>query len=131
MKSMVPAIVVRRCSVGKRVIRLIPDLPATSAGQFSSMPMPSEETTPMPVIATTGRPRESLTFEAITTSMFRTTSRKPRDAERHGRHQGQHHDLNQHHHPVDRGRACRYATWKIFPTWSPLRLCWSLPALIS
>src|SRR5690606_10862928 len=58
---MVPAMVVRRCSVGKRVMRLIPERPAVSADQLSLRPTPSEVTTPMPVMATTGRPRLSRT----------------------------------------------------------------------
>jgi hypothetical protein len=52
MKSTVPAIVVRNASVGKRVMRRMPDLPAVRSRQLSLLPMPSDVTTPRPVTAT-------------------------------------------------------------------------------
>src|SRR5690242_16211193 len=59
MKSTVPAIVVFRLSVGKRVMVRMPDSPAVSLLQLSVLPAPSEVTTPMPVITTIGRPNLS------------------------------------------------------------------------
>ena len=56
MESIVPAIVVRSPSVGKRLMRLMPERPAVIAAQVSSLPCPREVTTPMPVTATSGRP---------------------------------------------------------------------------
>src|SRR3712207_6412604 len=56
MKSMVPAIFVRRPSLGKRVIAWMPERPAVTADQLSAWPWPREVTTPMPVTATSGRP---------------------------------------------------------------------------
>jgi len=53
---MVPAMVVRRCATGKREMRWMPERPAVSAAQFSVRPTPSDDTAPMPVTATTGRP---------------------------------------------------------------------------
>ena len=55
----------RRCgscrpSVGKRVMRWMPDLPAVSLAQLSALPAPSEVTTPMPVTTTIGRPALSV-----------------------------------------------------------------------
>src|SRR5450432_1913674 len=58
-KSTVPAIVVRRPSVGKRVSVRMPDSPAVSFAQLSVLPAPSEVTTPMPVTTTIGRPNLS------------------------------------------------------------------------
>src|SRR5215469_15999380 len=55
-KSTLPAIVVLRPSLGKRVMRWMPDSPAVSLVQFSALPAPSEVITPMPVTTTTGRP---------------------------------------------------------------------------
>src|SRR5690554_3737955 len=52
MKSTEPAIVVRKPSVGKRVMRWMPETPDVSLRQFSSRPRPSGETMPMPVTAT-------------------------------------------------------------------------------
>src|SRR5690606_26290784 len=52
--------VVLRWSVGKRVIGWMPERPAVSAAQLSSTPCPSDVTTPMPVMATIGRPRWSV-----------------------------------------------------------------------
>ena len=58
-KSTVPAIVVFRPSVGKRVMVRMPDSPAVSFAQLSALPAPSEVTTPMPVTTTIGRPNLS------------------------------------------------------------------------
>src|SRR5439155_4834366 len=55
-KSTVPANLVFRPSVAKRVMLRMPDLPAVRFFQFSYLPAPSEVTTPMPVTTTTGRP---------------------------------------------------------------------------
>ena len=55
-KSTVPAKRVFSPSVAKRVMFLMPDLPAVSFFQFSALPAPSEVTTPMPVTTTIGRP---------------------------------------------------------------------------
>ena len=57
MKSTVPAMVVRRWAIGKRVMRWMPEVPASSLRQFSALPWPSEVSTPMPVTTTVGRPR--------------------------------------------------------------------------
>ena len=62
-KSTVPAIVVFRPSVGKRVMVRIPDSPAVSFVQLSALPEPSEVTTPMPVTTTIGLP--NLSREAV------------------------------------------------------------------
>src|SRR5678815_2225433 len=51
MKSTEPAIVVRRPSMGKRVMRWMPESPWVSRRQFSATPMPSEVIMPMPVTA--------------------------------------------------------------------------------
>ena len=59
MKSIVPAIFVRRPSLGKRVMAWMPERPAVTADQFSAWPWPSEVTIPMPVTATSGRPLAS------------------------------------------------------------------------
>src|SRR5579863_4152406 len=48
--------VVRSESSGKREMRRMPDFPAVNFAQLSSLPTPSEVTTPMPVMAMTGRP---------------------------------------------------------------------------
>src|SRR5580700_10308761 len=48
--------VVRKPSVGKRVMARMPDWPAVSFAQLSSLPTPSALTTPIPVTATMGRP---------------------------------------------------------------------------
>src|SRR5205809_5265701 len=56
MKSTVPAIVVLRPSLAKRVMRWMPDSPAVSLAQLSALPAPSEVITPMPVTTTTGCP---------------------------------------------------------------------------
>src|SRR6266481_9306233 len=58
-KSTVPAIVVRKPSVGKRVSVRMPDSPAVSFAQLSVLPAPSEVTTPIPVTTTIGRPNLS------------------------------------------------------------------------
>src|SRR5882724_9663866 len=58
-KSTVPAIVVRKPSVGKRVSVRMPDSPAVSFSQLSVLPAPSEVTTPIPVTTTIGRPNLS------------------------------------------------------------------------
>jgi hypothetical protein len=58
-KSIVPAIVVFKPSVGKRVIVRIPDSPAVSFVQLSALPEPSDVTTPMPVTTTIGLPNLS------------------------------------------------------------------------
>ncbi len=55
-KSTLPAIVVLRPSLAKRVMRWMPDSPAVSLAQLSAFPAPSEVMTPMPVTTTTGRP---------------------------------------------------------------------------
>src|SRR5215467_244222 len=56
MKSTVPAIVVLRPSLAKRVMRWTPDSPAMSLAQLSVLPAPSEVIRPMPVTTTTGCP---------------------------------------------------------------------------
>src|SRR5580658_859327 len=48
--------VVRRLSSGKREMRRMPETPADNFAQLSSLPTPSEVTTPMPVTAIIGRP---------------------------------------------------------------------------
>jgi hypothetical protein len=58
-KSIVPAIVVFKPSVGKRVMVRMPDSPAVSFFQLSALPEPSEVTTPMPVTTTIGLPNLS------------------------------------------------------------------------
>ena len=58
-KSTVPAIVVLRPSVGKRVMVRMPDSPAVSFAQLSVLPEPSDVTTPMPVTTTIGLPNLS------------------------------------------------------------------------
>ncbi len=58
-KSTVPAIVVFRPSIGKRVTVRIPDSPAVSLVQLSTLPAPSDVTTPIPVTTTIGRPNVS------------------------------------------------------------------------
>src|SRR5712671_6748870 len=55
-KSTLPAIVVLRPSLAKRVMRWMPDSPAVSFAQLSALPAPSEVMTPMPVTTTIGRP---------------------------------------------------------------------------
>jgi hypothetical protein len=55
-KSTLPAIVVLRPSLAKRVMRWMPDSPAVSLAQLSAFPAPSEVMTPLPVTTTTGRP---------------------------------------------------------------------------
>src|SRR5688572_2869164 len=52
MKSTEPAIVVRKPSTGKRVMRWMPESPAVRRRQLSATPMPSEVIMPMPVTAT-------------------------------------------------------------------------------
>jgi len=54
-KSIVPPTVVARCSVVNRRIFVMPDRPCVSAAQLSSLPRPSEDTTPMPVTQTAER----------------------------------------------------------------------------
>src|ERR1700716_1198936 len=58
-KSTVPAIVVFRPSVGKRVMVRMPDSPAVSFVQLSALPEPSDVTTPIPVTTTIGLPNLS------------------------------------------------------------------------
>jgi hypothetical protein len=58
-KSTVPAIVVFRPSIGKRVTVRMPDSPAVSLAQLSSLPAPSDVTTPIPVTTTIGLPNLS------------------------------------------------------------------------
>src|ERR1043165_8643129 len=65
---MVPAILVFRPSVGKRVIVLMPDSPPASLVQLSLLPAPSEVTTPSPVTTTTGRPILSLPAAIVLSS---------------------------------------------------------------
>src|SRR5262245_59696203 len=55
-KSTVPAMVVFRPSIGKRVTVRMPDSPDVSLSQLSFFPAPSEVTTPMPVTTTIGQP---------------------------------------------------------------------------
>src|SRR6266478_5751729 len=55
-KSTLPAIVVLRPSLAKRVMRWMPESPAVSLAQLSPLPAPSEVITPMPVTTTTGCP---------------------------------------------------------------------------
>jgi len=55
-KSMVPAILVLRPSVPKRVMEWMPDSPAVSRFQLSTFPAPSGVTRPVPVTTTIGRP---------------------------------------------------------------------------
>src|SRR5262245_13116482 len=55
-KLTVPAIVVLRPSLAKRVMRRMPDSPAVSFAQLSALPAPSDVMTPMPVTTTIGRP---------------------------------------------------------------------------
>src|SRR5262245_56255536 len=57
---MVPAMRVFRPSVGKRLMVLMPDSPAVSFAQLSTLPAPNEVTTPRPVTTTSGRPDLSL-----------------------------------------------------------------------
>src|ERR1700680_3941163 len=57
--------VVRRCVSGKRLMRWMPERPAVTAFQLSARPTPSEVTTPMPVTATTGRPRWARSASAM------------------------------------------------------------------
>src|SRR5262249_57383763 len=68
---MVPAMRVFNPSVGKRVIVLIPDLPAVSFAQLSDRPAPSDVTTPRPVTTTSGRPNLSLPDAAISVLLSR------------------------------------------------------------
>src|SRR3984893_10879726 len=58
-KSTVPAMVVFRPSIGKRVTVRMPDSPALSFAQLSVLPAPSEVTMPMPVTTTIGLPNLS------------------------------------------------------------------------
>src|ERR1700712_1421656 len=58
-KSTVPAMVVFRPSIGKRVTVRIPDSPAVTFAQLSVLPAPSEATMPMPVTTTIGLPNLS------------------------------------------------------------------------
>src|SRR3954451_22144258 len=61
-KSTVPAIVVFRPSIGNRVTVRIPDSPAVSFAQLSSLPAPSDVRMPIPVTTTAGLP--NLSFDA-------------------------------------------------------------------
>src|SRR6202011_2735913 len=74
MKSIVPAMVVFRPSVGKRVMVRIPDSPAQSLAQLSVLPEPSDVTTPMPVTTTIGRPNLSRAAVMISPSDLRPDS---------------------------------------------------------
>src|SRR3954452_25161937 len=58
-KSTVPAIVVFKPSIGKRVMVRMPDSPAVSFAQLSSLPAPSDVRMPMPVTTTIGLPNLS------------------------------------------------------------------------
>ena len=58
-KSTVPAMVDFSPSIGKRVTVRMPDSPAVSLRQLSSLPAPSDVTTPMPVTTTIGLPNLS------------------------------------------------------------------------
>src|SRR5260221_11531246 len=55
-KSTLPAIVVLRPSLAKRVMRGMPDSPALSLAQLSALPAPSEGMMPLPVTTPTGCP---------------------------------------------------------------------------
>ena len=58
-KSIVPAIVDFRPSIGKRVTVWMPDSPAVSLAQLSVLLAPSDVTMPMPVTTTIGLPKLS------------------------------------------------------------------------
>src|SRR6202047_1887638 len=58
-KPTVPAIVVFKPSMGKRVTVRMPDTPAVSFAQLSVLPAPSDVTTPIPVTTTIGLPNLS------------------------------------------------------------------------
>src|SRR5262249_34758879 len=55
-KSTVPAIVVLRLAFGNRLMRRMPEVPAASLAQLSSLPAPSEVMIPIPVTTTVGFP---------------------------------------------------------------------------
>src|SRR6185312_988051 len=74
---MVPAILVFRPSVGKRVIVLMPDAPLVSLAQLSLLPAPSEVITPSPVTTTTGRP--ILSLPAAIASLLNQSVQRERD----------------------------------------------------
>src|SRR5215510_9093642 len=74
---MVPAILVFRLSVGKRVIALMPDSPPVSLVQLSLLPAPSEVTTPSPVTTTTGRP--ILSLPAAIASLLKQSVQREQD----------------------------------------------------
>src|SRR4029079_2287767 len=59
-KSTDPQMRVRKLSVAKRVILWMPDSPLLRRAQLSSLPWPSEGTTPSPVTTTIGRPALSV-----------------------------------------------------------------------
>src|SRR5262245_33530759 len=77
---MVPAILVFRPSVGKRVIVFMPDSPPVSLAQLSLLPAPSEVTTPSPVTTTTGRP--FLSLPAAIASLLNQSVQRERDLRR-------------------------------------------------
>src|SRR5690349_7305020 len=62
--------------MGNREIVRMPDSPATSFFQLSSLPVPSEVMMPMPVMATTGRPALSL-YSAMFASLNLLDQGKP------------------------------------------------------
>src|SRR6478752_3540088 len=74
---MVPAMVVRSPSVGKRRIGLIPERPAVSAAQLSAFPRPSDVTIPMPVTTTMGRPLGSVSCVAMALAFHALEEGKP------------------------------------------------------
>src|SRR5882762_10337278 len=76
-KSTVPAMVDFRPSTGKRVTVRMPDSPAVSFAQLSSLPAPSDVTTPMPVTTTIGLPNLSRGADMVPPSMLRRTLRRP------------------------------------------------------
>src|SRR5215510_1732722 len=94
-------------SVAKRVMVLMPDLPAVSLVQLSVLPAPSEVTTPRPVTTTCGRPDLSLPV-----AIFRSPSTIPldqREAFAPPVANASYYDLHQIacHWPLDPGRVTR------------------------
>src|SRR5690242_21438522 len=81
-KSTVPAMVVRSASVGNRLMRRMPDCPAVSLRQLSSMPVPSEVTIPTPVTATGAPAVVPLGEDAISFSLSVLTPQRGLSAHR-------------------------------------------------
>jgi hypothetical protein len=69
-KSIVPAIVDFKPSIGKRVTVRMPDSPAVSFAQLSVLLAPSDVTMPMPVTTTIGLPKLSRGADIIPPSML-------------------------------------------------------------